>query len=105
MGWTPAQCLHLMCLPVLWRLESKKLSQDPLQTSIQTILCKMRKVAGHEAEAVFWLLLLFLLAGCMGTHWIFFSHVPVSRCSVDAKRQNDGHVFAAYADPLGMAQL
>lgn len=66
------------------------MSQILLQTSIQTILCKMRNVARNEAEVVFGDFCFF----CWQAPWdtLGFS-LTVSRCFVDGKRQNEGHVF------------
>lgn len=68
------------------------MSQILLQTSIQTILCKMRNVAGNEAEVVFGDFCFFCWQAPWGPTGFFFSCVSVSRCFVDGKRQNEGHV-------------
>lgn len=45
-------------------------SRVPMQTQIQTVLCKMSKGEGSETEVVLWLLLLFLLASPVGADWV-----------------------------------
>lgn len=93
-----------MCLPVLQRLESKTDVPDSPADFDSDNPMQDEKCGRKWGRGCIWRLLLFLLAGPMGTGF-FFSCVLVSRCFVDGKRQNEGHIISVYADPLGMVRL